>query len=235
MNESNETDMHDLLKRELPSLLHEDEGFKMEIIQALEELILTKDDYAKMMDAFLKIKNDLLTKLAEIEDLLNSLSSRVESLEKTVNMHSSDITALKKEITSLRTIASEAKKELDELKMATKVPVTEEVYVEKIKEEISRSLGTSLREWRVYDNKGIVYGHPATVEALVAVKQLTHFVIKIQPVIRPSDIGELKKIGALYEEKLNVKPRLIIVGHHASEETKNLARELGVEVRVIAI
>jgi len=228
-----ESSFIDSLRRELPSLLKGDAGFRIEIVNALEGLVLTKEDYAKIMDAFVKLKNDFLSKVAEVEDLLKSLTSKIKDFEETLTSYKDVISGLEKRISSLSSEFEEIRKEIDKLKAVTRVPVTEEVYVEKVKDILAKEFGVKLRSWVIYDNEGVVYGHAATVEALLAITGRGHYLVKIKPVVTPADIGELKKIGELYAKKLNIAPRLLVVGNYINEDARRVAKEVGVEVRTV--
>jgi len=223
----------ELLKRELPLLLKGDAGFRIEIVSALEGVVLTKEDYGKIMDAFVKLKNDFLSKLAEVEDLLKSLTSKVNDIETKTGRYSEDLKKLREKIDMVEKKVQSLSEEIDKLKSVTRVPVTEEVYIERVKDILTKEFGVKLRNWVVYDADGVVYGHPATVEALLAITGKGHFLIKIKPIVTSADIGEMKKIGELYYKKLSISPRLLLVGHYVNEDARRIAKEIGVEVRMV--
>jgi len=223
----------EVLKRELPLLLKGDAGFRIEIVSALEGVVLTKEDYGKIMDAFVKLKNDFLSKLAEVEDLLKSLTSKVNDIETKTGRYSEDLKKLREKIDMVEKKVQSLSEEIDKLKSVTRVPVTEEVYIERVKDILTKEFGVKLRNWVVYDADGVVYGHPATVEALLAITGKGHFLIKIKPIVTSADIGEMKKIGELYYKKLSISPRLLLVGHYVNEDARRIAKEIGVEVRMI--
>ena len=234
MSESKgESDIMELLKRELPLLLKGDAGFRIEIVSALEGVVLTKEDYGKIMDAFVKLKNDFLSKLAEVEDLLKSLTSKVNDIEAKMGGYSEDLKKLREKIDMVEKKVQSLSEEIDKLKSVTRVPVTEEVYIERVKDILTKEFGVKLRNWVVYDADGVVYGHPATVEALLAITGKGHFLIKIKPIVTSADIGEMKKIGELYYKKLSISPRLLLVGHYVNEDARRIAKEIGVEVRMV--
>lgn len=234
MSESKgESDIMELLKRELPLLLKGDAGFRIEIVSALEGVVLTKEDYGKIMDAFVKLKNDFLSKLAEVEDLLKSLTSKVNDIETKTGRYSEDLKKLREKIDMVEKKVQSLSEEIDKLKSVTRVPVTEEVYIERVKDILTKEFGVKLRNWVVYDADGVVYGHPATVEALLAITGKGHFLIKIKPIVTSADIGEMKKIGELYYKKLSISPRLLLVGHYVNEDARRIAKEIGVEVRMV--
>jgi len=223
----------ELLRREFPALMKSDAGFRIEIVNALEGLVLTKEDYAKLMDTFVKLKEDILSKVAEVEDLLKSLSSRVTGIENDLASLRGSFKSLKDKTDNLESKLNEIIRELDKVKSATSVPVTEEVYVEKIKDILTREFGVKLRNWVVYDSEGVVYGHAATVEALLAITGKGHYLIKIKPIVTAADVGEMKKIGELYYKKLTISPKLLLIGNYVNEDARKIAKELGVEVRMI--
>lgn len=223
----------ELLRREFPALIKSDAGFRIEIVNALEGLVLTKEDYAKLMDISVKLKEDVLSKIAEVEDILKSLSSKVTAIENDLVRIKDSLRSLREKTSNLESKLNEVIKELDKVKSATSVPVTEEVYVEKVKDILSREFGVKLRNWVIYDPEGIVYGHAATVEALLAITGKGHYLIKIKPIVTAADVGEMKKIGELYYKKLTISPKLLLIGNYVNEDAKKVARELGVEVRTI--
>jgi len=157
----------------------------------------------------------------------------VNDIEAKMGGYSEDLKKLREKIDMVEKKVQSLSEEIDKLKSVTRVPVTEEVYIERVKDILTKEFGVKLRNWVVYDADGVVYGHPATVEALLAITGKGHFLIKIKPIVTSADIGEMKKIGELYYKKLSISPRLLLVGHYVNEDARRIAKEIGVEVRMI--
>ncbi len=69
----------------------------------------------------------------------------------------------------------------------------------------------------IYDEDGIVYGHPAVIDIDTAATDKKHIIIENRSRVGRGDILELHRIGILYEEKFGVKPALVIIGEFTEQ------------------
>ena len=73
-------------------------------------------------------------------------------------------------------------------------------------------------------------GFPSLVEVDMVISDKEHILVEIKSSVSRADVYELWKVGQLYERIRGVKPRLAIVSPFVREETKKLAKELGIDV-----
>lgn len=88
-----------------------------------------------------------------------------------------------------------------------------------------------VEKWIHVDEEGLVYGHKAAVEVDVLVRDKEHVLVEYKAVADRDDVGELIKIGKLYEKVTGVKPKLLLVATAIRRRALELARAAGVEVR----
>jgi hypothetical protein len=92
-------------------------------------------------------------------------------------------------------------------------------------------LGMTVTKWRYWDEAGIVFGRPAWVEVDVVIHDDRHILVQISSSATRGEVAALYRIGQLYEQVHHVKPRLLLVTVVLDERAKELAQQLGVEVR----
>jgi hypothetical protein len=92
-------------------------------------------------------------------------------------------------------------------------------------------LGMTVTKWRYWDEAGIVFGRPAWVELDVVIHDDRHILVQISSSATRGEVAAFYRIGQLYEQVHHVKPRLLLVTVFLDERAKELAQQLGVEVR----
>jgi hypothetical protein len=92
-------------------------------------------------------------------------------------------------------------------------------------------LGMTVTKWRYWDEAGIVFGRPAWVEVDVVIHDDRHILVQISSSATRGEVAAFYRIGQLYEQVHHVKPRLLLVTVFLDERAKELAQQLGVEVR----
>ncbi|BES81050.1 PD-(D/E)XK nuclease family protein [Pyrodictium abyssi] len=85
--------------------------------------------------------------------------------------------------------------------------------------------------WTAYDREGLVFGHPSVVEVDVLVKDDVHVLVEYKSLADRADVAELYRIGRLYEKETGVRPRLLLVAPGYRRRARELAEQLGVEIR----
>ena len=109
--------------------------------------------------------------------------------------------------------------------------VSEETLREAFRAVVEEELGAGrVERWVTRDEEGIVYGHPAVVEADLLIRDGAHILVEIKSRVSRADVAELYRIGLLYERKQGVKPRLVAIGGLVDPDAERLARELGVRI-----
>jgi len=110
--------------------------------------------------------------------------------------------------------------------------VAEEAFRESVKYLVEDLLGAyKAKKWTYYDAEGLVYGHPSVVEADLLVRDGEHILVEFKSSADRADVGELYKLGILYERAAGVKPKLLLVSPAVRKRAAELAKELGIEIR----
>jgi len=108
---------------------------------------------------------------------------------------------------------------------------TESAFREGLRGVLEREFGARVEKWRVFDEKGLVYGYPCEVEVDVVVSDEKVLLIEITSHAKVSDIYVFKKKADLYYEKTGRKPsRLILVSPYVDDKAFEASIKLGVEI-----
>ncbi|GAB6148720.1 PD-(D/E)XK nuclease family protein [Stetteria hydrogenophila] len=109
--------------------------------------------------------------------------------------------------------------------------MAEEAFREALRGVLERELGLKVARWVGFDEEGLVYGYPESVEVDVAIVDGEVILVEVKSHARASDVYTLKRKALLYERLEGRKPaRLILVTPHADEKALKAAEKLGVEV-----
>ena len=179
----------DLKKKEIvrkwfPILLKEDPSFREEVMAHLTGVLATKDDIAK-----------ILARLEEHSTILREHSTILEEHLKVLQAHTKSLEKVERTLSAIG---------------ARWGILAEDAFRDGMR-GILEDLGFSVKKWRVRDEKGIVFGRPAMVEADLAIRNKEHLLIEIKSSISHFDIAGFVKIGAFYQAKKGVKPRLLVI------------------------
>ena len=87
-----------------------------------------------------------------------------------------------------------------------------------------------VEKWRIYDERGEVFGYPAEVEVDLVIKNGVHILVEIKASASVADVAKLWRVRGLYAKITGVKPRLILISPFIEEKAVKAARDLGVEV-----
>ena len=110
--------------------------------------------------------------------------------------------------------------------------LTEAGFREGMKYVVQDVLGVAKVEKKtLHDDKGIVYGHPSRIDIDVAIHDDKHIIIEVKSRVSKGDLIELHRIGRLYDEKIGVKPRLVVIAGFIDRGVRELASKLGIEVK----
>lgn len=90
--------------------------------------------------------------------------------------------------------------------------------------------GVEARRWSVFDEEGIVYGHPSMVEVDVVVRDGVTILVEVKSRVDTGDVLELARVGRLFEVKEGRRADLVVIGGFVSSRALELARRLGVKV-----
>ena len=112
--------------------------------------------------------------------------------------------------------------------------ISESSFREGMKYVVEEILGAAkVTRLTLWDEEGIVYGHPTEVEVDVVIRDDTHILVEVKSRVSKGDVAELYRAGLLYEKVHGVKPKLLIIGGFVDNNSWRTASELGVEIRPI--
>ena len=201
-----------VLKKKILELIKEDEEFRLAIIGALTESFVTKEEIKEL--------------LKEIRNLAKQFNKRMESFEKRMEEMREDF--------NKRMESFEKRMEGFDLKLSAIGArwgiFTEESIRKAFRGILEEKFGAKVEKWEVYDEKGIVYGHPSIIDVDVLIKDSEHILIEIKSHVRKSDVAELLRVGELYREKTGIKPSLALVTPFIDENAKEFARSKNINV-----
>ena len=221
------------LKEEFLKLLREDVEFRYAVIGiiGLEEVIRRID---KNTEAILNLQEQVV----KHSEVIRALQEQVKTLQGQVVESTKAILRLQEQVArhseAILSLQRSIEKMVSSIQaIGTRYGVfTEEAFRESIKYLIGDLLKEyKVEKWIYYDEKGVVYGHPAIVEVDVLIKDREHILVGYKASTDRADVAELYRIGKLYEEVKGIRPRLLIVSPGIRKRAKELADELGIELR----
>ena len=144
------------------------------------------------------------------------------------------ITGLEERVTRLEEEARETRRVLTAIAHRFGV-ISETGFREAMKYVLQDLFGIAkVEKVTIYDEKGLVYGHPANIDIDILVRDREHVLIEIKSRTSRGDVAELYRIGRLYEERTGIRPRLVIVSRFIDPEAIETARELNVEIKPLS-
>jgi hypothetical protein len=144
------------------------------------------------------------------------------------------ITGLEERVTRLEEEARETRRVLTAIAHRFGV-ISETGFREAMKYVLQDLFGIAkVEKVTIYDEKGLVYGHPANIDIDILVRDREHVLIEIKSRTSRGDVAELYRIGRLYEERTGIRPRIVIVSRFIDPEAIETARELNIEIKPLS-
>ncbi len=211
--------MSSRLREEFLKLLREDAEFRYAVLG-----LLGIDEVLRRIDENTGAIKSLQEQVAEHSRIIKGLQEQVGVLVEQVARHGR---ILEEHSLAVRELASKIHA------LGTRWGlVTEETFRESIKyliEDLLRAY--KVEKWIWYDSEGLVYGHPSWVEIDVLIRDGEHILVEFKSTADKSDMGELYRIGQLYEKATKTKPKLLMVAPAIRKRAKELADNMGIEYR----
>jgi hypothetical protein len=196
---------NEALRDELLRLLREDEEFRLAVLGLLG------------LEEILKRIDENTNAIKSLQEQVKALQEQVKALQEAVLEQS----RLLREMTaSIHAIG---------LRYGLSTEAAFRSAVSYLVEDLLKQY--RVEKWIHVDEEGLVYGHKAVVEVEVLIRDEEHVLVEYKAVADRGDVGELIKIGKLYEKVTGVKPKLLLVAAAARRRALELARAAGVEVR----
>ena len=200
----------DVLKREIIRLLKEDEDFRIMLIGTLASAFATREETNAILREIRNLRTDFNKRMEEMREDFNR---RMEAFERRMEEMREDFNR-RMEMFDTKLSALGARWGL----------INEASVRQALKGILERFFKAKVERWEVYDEKGLVYGHPSMIDVDVLIRDSEHILIEIKSHVRKGDVAELLRISQLYQEKTGVTPRLVIVSPYVDEKAKELAK-----------
>jgi len=232
------------LKSEILRLLKEDEEFRYAVagLIGLEEVLRRLDRHEAEL---VRLREDMNRgferhdrELARLREDMNKLREDLNRLREDMNRgfqrYDEELARLREDLNKLRDDMNRGfqllRRHIDALGARWGI-LAEEAFREGLRGILSEELGLEVERWVSYDEKGLVYGRPSTVEVDVAIKDGRIVLVEVSSHVRASDVAAFVRKAELYARKTGRRPdRLVMVTPFAEEAALGLARELGVEI-----
>ena len=200
----------DVLKREIIRLLKEDEDFRVMLIGTLASAFATREETNAILQ---EIKNLRIDFNKRMEEMREDFNRRMEAFERRMEEMREDFNR-RMDVFDTKLSALGARWGL----------INEASVREALRGILEKFFRAKVERWEVYDEKGLVYGHPSIIDVDVLIRDTEHILIEIKSHVRKGDIAELLRISQLYQEKTGVTPRLVIVSPYVDEKARELAK-----------
>ena len=216
------------LKEELLEMLEKDKEFR----HAVAGLI----GYKEILERITSLEERMISleeRIVALEEGQQRLEERMISLEERIVALEEGQQRLEERMISLEEGQRELKRVVNVIAHRFGV-ISESAFREGMKAVVEEEFGVAeVGRFIIEDEEGLVYGHPATVEVDVLVKDGKHILVEVKSRVSKGDVAELRRIGELYVRKIGVKPSLVIIGGLVDEGARELAEKLGVKIRPV--
>ena len=109
--------------------------------------------------------------------------------------------------------------------------MSEEAFREGLKGILEKEFGVRVERWSCYDDLGLVYGYPSTIDIDIAIKDDKILLIEIASHVKTSDVYEFKRKAELYEKKSGRRPDgLLMVTPYVEEKALEAAKKHKIEI-----
>jgi hypothetical protein len=248
--------MNSDLKRKILDLLEGDREFRVsvggligfkEILDRLEEHDRKFDEVLSRLEEHDRKFDEVLSRLEEhdrkFDEILERLDRHEERFEEydrkfneileRLDRHEERLDGLSTELKALRLDFNEGMSafqlRLDALGARWGI-LAEDAFREGIKGIVGRYFGGEVRKWVYEDEEGLVFGHPASIEVDLLIRDKEHVLVEVKSSISRGDIATLLRKGMLYERVTGIKPSLAIVSPFVEVRALEDAEALGIEV-----
>ena len=218
----------DVLKREIIRLLKEDEDFRIMLIGTLASAFATREETNAILREIRNLRTDFNKRMEEMREDFNR---RMEAFERRMEEMREDFNrrmeAFERRMEEMREDFNRRMEMFDTKLSALGARwglINEASVRQALKGILERFFKAKVERWEVYDEKGLVYGHPSMIDVDVLIRDSEHILIEIKSHVRKGDVAELLRISQLYQEKTGVTPRLVIVSPYVDEKAKELAK-----------
>ncbi|OYT37470.1 MAG: hypothetical protein B6U89_07235 [Desulfurococcales archaeon ex4484_58] len=220
-------------KKKILKAIEEDREFRYALMgllgfqEILDRITKLEDRFAKLEEHFMKLEE----RQQRLEERQQKLEERQQRLEERFAELEERFAKLEERQQRLEEEMRETRRVLITISHRFGI-LSEAGFREAMKYVVQELFGLATVEKKsIYDEKGIVYGYPSMIDIDVLIHDKEHILIEIKSRVSRADVYELHRVGKLYEEKYNVKPRLVIIGGFIDDKAWEVAKNLNVEIK----
>jgi len=107
---------------------------------------------------------------------------------------------------------------------------SESSFREGIRRILVPRFGAKVEKWVSFDNDGVVFGHPSSIELDVVIHDGSTLLIEIKSHTSIADVSIFKRKGDFYEKITGQKVEMLIISPSVEESAYSLARTFGIEI-----
>ena len=226
-----------MLKNMIISFIKEDPEVRRILREVLSEEFVSKEEIRSILERIDKLINEL--KISR-EDFNARMLEMREDFNRRMDSFEEHLKALERRMDSFEERMLEMREDFNRHMRAFAVRlnglgarwgIMNEASVRRaLRGLVGEYFGWKVERWEVFDEKGIVYGHPSMIDVDVVIKDKRHILIEVKSHVRKSDVAELLRISEVYEEKVGVKPELMIVSPYIDKDAQEFAKIKGIKI-----
>jgi hypothetical protein len=222
-----------------------------EILSAIREVAQRQEEHSRILEAQGRILNEHTETLREHTKTLEEFGRTLQEHSRILNEHTQTLRehsrvlqehsqAIERHGRVLERLVEQQQRLTEEVMRVGRTLsalgarwgyLAEDAFRQGMEAIVADWLGMTVTKWRYWDEAGIVFGRPAWVEVDVVIHDDRHIPVQISSSATRGEVAAFYRIGQLYEQVHQVKPRLLLVTVFLDERAKELAQQLGVEVR----
>jgi hypothetical protein len=107
---------------------------------------------------------------------------------------------------------------------------SEEAFREGMRSVLERRFGARVRHWEGFDQEGVVFGHPASIELDVVVSNGGTLVIEVKSHVSTADLAAFERKTKIYEQQTGGHADRLVVSPSVEPRALQMAQDLGIQV-----
>ncbi|MEW5766978.1 MAG: DUF3782 domain-containing protein [bacterium] len=222
----------------LPLLLKKDAQFRREVSVVLSETLATKDELRQVLEEIRISREETNRRFEEMDRRFEAMQAqmdrRFEAMERRFEEMDRRFESLVQEMHRGFELQSKEIKDLG-IKVDTVGArwgiLAESTIRNTLKELLLKNLKvTEVKEWKVQDRDGFVFGYPQEIQGDILVKDEEDYLVEIKSSAGSGDATILHRKGKLYEQITGVLPKMIFVAVNMKDEGRKSCQELNIQL-----
>ncbi len=219
--------------------LQSDPALRDEFVRALGEGIATKADLAeqgRVLERHTGVLEELVEAVKEQGKRIEEQGKRIEEQGKRIEEQGKGIEEQGKRIGELaEAVRDQGRRIEDAFRHVAAMGArwglqSEEAFREGMRSVLGQRFGARVRRWEGFDQEGVVFGHPASVELDIVVSNGKTLVIEVKSHVSSADLAAFERKAKLYEKQTGVRAARMVVSPSVDPRAAEMAHDLGIEV-----